>query len=90
MSIFSRKPRESIARSSRPSIMTRLDRRGHGEIARWSVDDKLSQAQAKKVFKEHQLKHFTMFDISHDDGVKLTEFDPNATEILATPPMQAG
>lgn len=70
-------------------VMSRLDHRGHGPVARWT-EDKATHVNAAQVFGEHVRNGYTMYDISDNIGHKLDAFDPAATEILATPRMRGG
>lgn len=70
-------------------VINRLDHRGHGEVTRWS-DDQISQAEAERVFRDHQSRFYTMADMTHGVGTVMKDFDPEVTEILAVPPMIRG
>ena len=71
-------------------VIYRLDRSGHGEVAKWGEDAESRKAGAA-VFAELAEKGFTMFDVTDPEaGTKLEAFKPEATEIIAVPRMVAG
>lgn len=72
-------------------IMYKLDKTGHGEVAKWG-DDAESREAGQAAFKDLADKGFTMFDTSDPTVGKpaLKAFDPEATEIVAVPRMVAG
>lgn len=71
-------------------ILCKLDRTGHGAVAKWG-DDAESRGAAAKAFADLVERGFMMFDVTHPQaGRKLDAFDPAAAEIIATPRMQAG
>lgn len=71
-------------------ILYKLDRTGHGEVAKWGEDAESRDAGAK-AFAALADAGFTMFDVTDPQaGRRIDAFDPEATEIIATPRMQAG
>lgn len=69
-------------------VLYKLDRSGHGEVAKWG-DDQESRDAGAKAFEELKARHFTMFD-KNTPRPPLQEFDPEATEIIAVPQLVAG
>lgn len=69
----------------------KLDRTGHGEVAKWG-DDAESRAAGAKAFDELVAQHYTMFDITNpqEDAPILKVFDPTAREVLAVPQLVGG
>lgn len=68
----------------------KLDRTGHGEIAKWGEDAE-SRATGAAAFQDLTERGFTMFDVTNpQEGRKLDAFDPEAKEIIATPQLVAG
>lgn len=70
-------------------VMYRLDKRGHGEVARWG-DDALSQAQAEQVFAAQVASGSRIADISDNHGKLLDKFDPTVAEMLVILPRVGG
>jgi hypothetical protein len=71
-------------------VLYRLDKSGHGEIAKWG-DDAESRAAGAKAFADLAAKGFSLFDVTNPlEGKKLDSFDPKAAEIIAVPRMVAG
>lgn len=66
----------------------KLDRTGHGEVAKWG-DDAESRAAGAAVFAELAAKGFTMFE-GGPDGRQLAAFDPEVVETIAVPRLVAG
>lgn len=71
-------------------VLYKLDRSGHGEVAKWG-DDAASREAGAKAFADLAARGFTMFDVTQpQEGRKLDAFDPHAAEIIATPRMIGG
>lgn len=71
-------------------VLYKLDRSGHGEVAKWGEDAE-SRADGARAFSELAERGFTMFDVTNpQEGRKLDAFDPAAREIIATPRMVGG
>lgn len=71
--------------------MFKLDKTGHGEVAKWG-DDAESRVAGEAAFKALADKGFTMFDTSDPQVGKpaMRAFDPDATEVIAVPQLIAG
>jgi hypothetical protein len=72
-------------------VLFKLDKSGHGEVAKWGEDAE-SRAAGDAAFKALADKGFTMFDTSDKLVGKpaMHAFDPEATEIVAVPRLVAG
>jgi hypothetical protein len=72
-------------------VIYKLDRTGHGEVAKWGEDAE-SRAAGAAAFADLAAKGYTMFDITNpqEDAPILKAFDPEAREVIAVPQLVGG
>lgn len=70
-----------------------LNRSGHAALAEWTPTNKAEIKTAEEVFGDLQKRNFHLFDVSNpqeETKQEMTEFNPQAKEILAFGQLEGG